>query len=83
MKSDYEAIDRDMSSWVVSAKKKRTFFYLTGEGLATDALSRAARYRWADQADAAANIATQDPAWSGFRWIAASVPECFARKAAR
>lgn len=73
---DYEAIDQDMSSWVVSTFYKGwTRFYLTDEGLGTDILSRAQRYRWIDQAEEAAHAAKQEYAWHGFDWAPRSVAE--------
>lgn len=72
---DYEAIDRDMSSWTVSCVKRGTRFYLTDTGVATDILSRANRWRWRDEAGVAADFARQERAWSGFRWRAFSVAQ--------
>lgn len=57
---DYEAIDRDMSSWVVSCVKETTRFYITDGDLATDIPSHARRYRWLDQAEKAAAQASKE-----------------------
>lgn len=70
---DYEAIDRDMSSWVVACDKNDVRLYLTEEGLATDILSRAERYRWEDRADQVSEWAREDEGWRGFDWHSASV----------
>ncbi len=72
---NYEAIDRDMSSWVISARKNGTLFFLTDEGLATDLLSRACRYRWEDRALDAAIDAQREEAWQGFSWTPMRVPQ--------
>jgi hypothetical protein len=66
--SDYEAIDRYMSSWAVSCVRNGTRFYLTDEGLASDLPRRAAVYRWEDQAMRAAADAKAEKAWRGFAW---------------
>lgn len=76
---DYEAIDRDMSSYVVTCKLKTTWFYLTPEGLATDILGNAQRYRWQDQAEKTAKVAREDVGWAGFDWEPISVPEAYVR----
>lgn len=72
---DYEAIDRNMSSWVVNAYKNQTRFYLTEYGLASDILSHAKRYRWQDEAEAAAQLSRQEYVWQGFDWQPRSVAE--------
>lgn len=72
---DYEATDRYMSSWVVTCTKNETRFFLTDDGLASDILSRAAIYRWADKAEQAAIEANAEKAWDGFLWEEISVPE--------
>jgi hypothetical protein len=77
---DYEAIDRDMSSYVVTSKKQTTRFFLTDEGLATDIPSRAKRFRWLDLAEKAADEANHDPGWRGFKWKPMSVAEMMATR---
>ena len=74
---DYEAIDRDMSSWLVTSTRNNTRFFLTDDGVATDILSRARRYRWYDIAEEAATRANDEYAWQGFDWFAMSVPEAY------
>lgn len=77
---NFESIDRDMSSWVLSAKKRKTRFFLTSDGLATDILSNAARFRYRDQALMAAAKAHMEPAWEGFFWSPMSVPQAMCLK---
>jgi len=74
---DYETIDKDMSSWIVSCTEltNRTRFYLNNDGTATDILSRAKRFRYYEQAMVAAIDARGEKAWAGFEWEAMSVPE--------
>ena len=73
---DYEAIDREMSCWLVSCVHKGVKLYLQDGGLGTDIekcgckLNLATRYRWKDQAEAAASKARADKAWRGFDWKA-------------
>ena len=67
---DYEAIDREMSCWLVSCVYKDVKFYLQDSGLPTDILNLAARYRWKDQAEAAASEARANKAWRDFDWKA-------------
>lgn len=69
---DYEAIDREMSRWLVSCEKNGTRFYLTDEGTASDILSRARRYRDIAAAEVSADGARLERAWSGFDWQAIS-----------
>ena len=72
---DYESIDREMSTWLVSCKMGTTRFFLTPEETATDILSRAARFRWFDQANDAAGIQREASAWQGgFDWQPISRP---------
>ena len=72
---DHEAIDREMSSWLISCVKNGTRFYLTGEGIGTDIRSRAAVYRYLDKAETIALLARTEEAWRGFDWRATSIPE--------
>lgn len=76
---DYEAIDKEMSSFVVTSRTDMVTrrFYLTDEGLATDITSRARRFRYEDQAQKVADIENEDPAWGKgrFDWKVISVPE--------
>ena len=72
---DYEAIDKDMSSWVVTTTRLTVRFYLGEHGLGTDILSHATRYRYHDLADQAAKSANLEYAWKGFTWEPMSVPE--------
>ena len=72
---DYAAIDREMSSYLVTSRKNGTRFYLTEEGFATDMLSRAVRVHWQDWAEQMATQANAEKAWRGFRWTVVSVAE--------
>lgn len=72
---DYNAIDRDMSSWVVSCVRNGTRFYLTEQKVASDILSRAARFRYNVIAAKVADLERDEKAWEGFDWQAMSVPE--------
>ena len=74
-KMDCEAIDKDMSSYVVTCRKLTTRIFLTDDGLGTDILSRASRYRYLDQAENTAKAARTEYAWKGFNWQPMSVPE--------
>ena len=67
---DYEAIDREMSAWVVTSKMRTTRFFLTDEGLPTDIISRARLFSTYDRADIAAESANQEKTWAdgGFDW---------------
>jgi len=71
---DYEAIDRDMSSYVIACEYNGVRFYIGNNGLGTDMLTLARRYRWRDQAEVAVQEAQTDRAWIGFRWQVISVP---------
>ena len=71
---DYEAIDRTMSSYVVTAVKNGTRFYLTDDGLASDILSHARQLRWEDSARELARLSNQEYPWHGFTWEPMSYP---------
>ncbi len=66
MGMDYEATDRDMSSWVVATTENGVRLYLADNGVAVGLLSLATRYRWSDQAARAAHAATAHE-WDVFR----------------
>ena len=72
---DYEAIDREMSCYVVTSVKNGVRLFLTDQGLGTDMLSLAKRYRYDGLAQDAANSANQEYAWRGFTFVTMSVPE--------
>lgn len=72
---DYEAIDRHMSSWIVTCVKNRTRFYLTDDGVASDILSRARVFRWNEDAAREARASREEIPWSGFAWSASRVAE--------
>ena len=76
---DYEATDREMSSWVVTAKKQNTRFFLTAEKSATTILANAKRYRWLDVAEAEAMEETMYDGEAGWnlKWEAMSVPAAY------
>lgn len=82
---DYEAIDRDMSSWVVSCERDGRRIYLVnrgtggGPGVVVDFLDQAQRYRWQDQAADAADLANESAA-VGFFWEPMRVAEMMASK---
>ena len=66
---DYEAIDREMSQWLVVARKNGTRFFLTGDETASDRLCRAQRYPTFQAAETAAVNSNSHAAWEGFaRW---------------
>jgi len=69
---DYESIDRYMSGWFISCVKDGTRFYMTAPGTATDMLTRAAWFRWGDDAERTAAMMREDwaalPYGSGFDW---------------
>ena len=71
---DYEAIDREMSSYVVSTVKNGTRFYLTDDGVASDRLSNARHVRWEEHAWEVARSANQEYAWHGFTWEPLNYP---------
>lgn len=78
---DYEAIDREMSCWIVTRLHNGTRFYISDteyEG-ATDIWERARRFRYPDMAEAAAGRASNDFGWT---WQVASVPEALNMRAA-
>jgi hypothetical protein len=74
MVMDFEAIDREMSCWVVTNLRDGTRFYIADNEseTATDIWSRAKRFRWHDQAQRAASEANRSM-FSG--WAAISVPQ--------
>jgi len=75
MTMDYEAIDREMSKWLVSCTRGKVRFFLTPEGTATDRLDRAARFNDRDAALKAALREREDYAWRGmFAWEPVSRP---------
>jgi len=66
---DYDSIDREMSTWVVTCQRNGTRFYLSdGDGTpATDMLRNARQFRWEDIAESAAQRAN-DEAGFAFGW---------------
>lgn len=70
---DYEAIDKDMSSYVISCRLRTTTLFLTDEGVATDILGRARRRQRLARAGDAAIQAMREKAWRGFEWSARRV----------
>lgn len=64
-----------MSSWLVAASHNGTRFYIADNEseTATDILARAKRFRWADEADAAAKRAEKEIA--SFGWASVRVAE--------
>lgn len=68
----FESTDRDMSSWVLTCEHNGTRFFVNDEGTYTDMLSRARRFRWADQAEACASEMNAEP---GFALEPMGVPE--------
>lgn len=74
---DYDAIDRDMSSWVVTCIKNGTRFWIADNEAetATDIWSRARRYRYFDLAESAMNTANAEMLGD---WVTMSVPEAVA-----
>jgi hypothetical protein len=77
---DYQAIDRDMSSWLVSCVVKGTRFYLTDELLATDISYRAKRYRWEDEAKGEALYQRGENWGPEFKWAARRVAQDMAER---
>jgi hypothetical protein len=77
---DYDAIDREMSSWIVTCVKNATRFYLTPENCATDIRGRANLYRWENQAANAVDAANSEYSWQGFHWYAMPLAEAMAEK---
>ena len=66
---DYEAIDREMSLWVVTCVHNERRFFLANDFCATDILSRAQRFRDESRARDIADIERKDEAWHGqFDW---------------
>ena len=66
---DYEAIDKEMSMWLVTCVNGKTRFFLTPERTATDLLSRAERFSDRDKALQVAVEERQEAAWhGGFAW---------------
>lgn len=74
---NYEAIDREMSSWLISCVTNGTRFYLTDEDVGTDLPGRATRHRWLDDAQAHAADQRKQRAWKGFDWQPISCAEVF------
>lgn len=72
---DYEAMDKQMSSWVVTGTLYNTRFYLTSDGLFSDILSHARLFRWRDQAETQAQAEqTYECHWT---WHVLSYPEAY------
>lgn len=74
-RNEFESIDRHMSCHVVTTVHQGTRFYIADNEAetATDILSRAKMYRWADQAeDAAKRAETEFASWF---WEPMMVPE--------
>lgn len=78
---NYDAIDREMSCWVVTCIKLGTRFWIADNEAetATDIWSLARRYRYLDLAEAAAERAREDFTFGD--WAAMSVPEAITRRA--
>ena len=72
---DYEAINREMSCYVVTSVRNGVRFFLTDQNLPTDILSRAKMYRDADLAYAAAQVATREYTWKRYTFTVMSVPQ--------
>ena len=77
---DFEAIDKDMSSWVVAGKARSTILFATDIGL-TDMLPRAQRFRWMDEAQSVANALNADRFCAGFNFEPVTVPAASLMKA--
>ena len=75
---DFEAIDRDMSCWVVTTMHQGVRFYISDNEAetATDILSNAKRYRFWDQAKEAAERAERE--LTSWFWEPKSVPAALA-----
>lgn len=72
---DYEAIDREMSRWLVSCEVHGTRFFLTPEHTASDILARAERFSDREQALVVARAERQQASWrGGFAWEAVTRP---------
>lgn len=71
---DYEAIDRNMSSYALTCQKGSTRFFLSTSNTATDIWDRAAIFRWQDEAQKCADVQNAQVAWRGFDWTVISVP---------
>ncbi len=72
---DYEAIDREFSSYLVTCGLGKARFYLTPERTATDMIERADRFRYHDEAEVVASEQRAERAWAGyFDWQPVSVP---------
>ena len=79
---DYTAIDHEASSFVLTARKSGTRFFVSEEGLATDIPGNARRFRYLDHAEGEALEANNDNRWTGFTWSVVTVPGAYNLKAA-
>ena len=70
-------VDNDHARWVVMCVLNNgTLFFLTPQFFATNALSRAERYAFIEDAQAAANVERANKIWRGqFQWQVATVAE--------
>ena len=76
---DCEAIDKDMSSWVVTQTLRNTRFFISQDGYYTDILSRAKRFRYLDLAEMAAQAEIDSSQHGDWRmWRPISVAEAIA-----